>query len=97
MPESRFLTKWYKLGVIYSKDGYSVRPGRDRILYFEDKRVMTINADMGPTQTVIFSGSIGRWDEDPSVSVNDQKKQEILKRVRQALESQGETVRILEY
>lgn len=95
MSQSKFWTKWYGRGVIHSSEGYSIHPGRDRLVYREGKRSMSITVDMGPNAFDVFIESIGRWDDDLEHTVDETTKTEIIERIRKALESQRQSVRFL--
>lgn len=87
-----FTTRWLKPGTIKSDEGFSVLPKRDRLIYQEANRTMTVNCDMGVRGFAVFISSVGRWDDDPDNSISPKKAQEILNNIRRALESQGQTV-----
>jgi hypothetical protein len=87
-----FKTSWFKPGVILSDEGFSVLPKRDRLLYREGKRTMTVTVDMGVNGFTIFLASIARWDDNLGESITPEKAREIAGNIRRALESQEQKV-----
>jgi hypothetical protein len=92
---TRFRRSWLKPGSILSDEGFSILPKRDRLVYFEANRKMTVTVDMGVRGFTVFLGSIARWDGDPERTIPSEKKQQIADNIRRALESQGQTVNFL--
>jgi len=87
-----FRTSWLKPGVVLSDEGFSILPKRDRLLYREGDRTMTVSVDVGPRGFTVFLISIARWDDDPGATIAPEKAQEIADNIRRALESQGQEV-----
>ena len=88
--------KWFHASQIVSDEGFSVAVvGRDRLVYREGERSMSVTVDAGAKAYDIFVISIGRWDDDPADSVSEQQRVRIAERIRRALESQGNQVSLL--
>lgn len=87
-----FARSWLKPGVILSDEGFSVLPKRDRLVYREGKRTMTVSVDMGNKGFTVFLASIVRWDDGPATSISAEKANDIADKIRRALESQGQQV-----
>jgi hypothetical protein len=92
---TRFRTSWLKPGRILSDGGFSILPKRDRLVYCEVNRTMTVTVDMGVKGFTVFLRSIGRWDDDPGRPIPSEKPQQIADTIRRALESQGQTLDFL--
>ena len=90
-----FRTRWFDRAVIHSDEGFSVHPGRDRLVYCEGKRTMTVTVEMGGKGFDVFVVTIGRWDDDPQHRVDESKIGEISERITMALKSRGLDVRLL--
>lgn len=91
-----FRTSWLKPGTILSDEGFSVVPKRDRLIYREAGRSMTITVDMGPKGFTVFVTSIARWDDDPRHMIAPDKVRQIANNIQRALESQGQKVDLLD-
>jgi hypothetical protein len=87
-----FRTSWLRSGTILSDEGFSVLPKRDRLVYREGERAMTVSVDMGVGVFTVFLASIARWHDDPERTITSEKAKEIADNIRRALESQGQKV-----
>ena len=84
--------RWFTRGRIDSDEGFSVALGRDAVAYWEGSRRMLITADAGAGKVVVFTESIGRWDDDLSHSVCSEERERIAHNIQRAFESQGQSV-----
>jgi hypothetical protein len=80
---------------IYSDEGFFVAVGKDKLIYSEGERRMSITVEMGSRGFAIYKDTIGRWDDKPSVLVGESERRRIENNVRRALESQGQLVVML--
>jgi hypothetical protein len=75
-------------GAIYSDEGFSVSLAvRTEMTYRESRRKMTLAGERTNNGFVVNSSTIGPWDDGGSIDAT--KKEEIIDRIRRALESQG--------
>jgi hypothetical protein len=56
---------------------------------------MAITVDMGAGKVVVFTGTIGRWDDNPMSRVSEDERRRITGNIQRALESQGHSVELL--
>jgi hypothetical protein len=77
---------------IYSDEGFFVVPGKDCLVYNEAGRKMTMTVEMGKNGFAIYEETVGRWDDNPAISVSNDERKRVGDNVRRALESQGQTV-----
>lgn len=81
MFKERFLS-----GAIESDEGFSVRElGRDRLVYVEGGRRMSITIDNSLGEVVIFLDSVGRWNDDPGTGIDDETRSRVVENIRRAL------------
>ena len=75
-------------GRIYSDQGYSVGiTDRTHLEYREGRRVMSVPGELGTNGFVLYTDTMNAWDD--LLKVDDIKKREIIQRIKEALESQG--------
>jgi len=86
--------RWLRAGWIDSHEGFSVKLGRDTLIYQEGRRRMAITVDSGGEAVVIFSKGLGRWNDDMEHSVGAEEKSRIEGNAKRALESQGYIVEL---
>jgi hypothetical protein len=84
--------RWTHSNRIYSDEGFFIAVGRDTLIYYEGKRKMTITVEGGFKGFAVYLETIGRWDDDPTHPVDDEKKRQIADAIKRALESQGQSV-----
>jgi hypothetical protein len=88
--------RWPHSERIYSDDeSFFISVGKDGLIYHEGNRRMTITVEMGAKGFAVYEETIGRWDDDLEHSVDDHTKHQITRRIRQALESQGQSVLLI--
>jgi hypothetical protein len=80
---------------IYSDEGFFVAVFRDQLIYYEGRRKMTITVEMGAHGFAVYSDTIGRWDDDPLSSVTAAERNRIEDNIKRAVESQGQSVLLL--
>jgi hypothetical protein len=90
-----FRTSWLRPGTILSDERFSVLPKRDRLVYRDGGRTMTVSVDMGAGVFTVFLVSIARWHDDPETTITSEKVKEIADNIRRALESQGQQVKFV--
>jgi len=56
---------------------------------------MAITVDMGAGKVVVFTSTIGRWDDNPMSRVSEDERRRITHNIEHALESQGHSVELL--
>jgi hypothetical protein len=78
-----------------SPDHFSVTFGRDWLVYEKGGRKMTISADAGCDQIVIFTETLGRWDDDFEHRLDEPLRDKILHDIAQNLTERGLEVKIL--
>jgi hypothetical protein len=92
-----FRRGWFRRNWIYSDEGFSVQvAGRFAVIYREGKRRMAVSVEMLTRGFAISLERIGRWDDDPIRSIGEREKHRIVLNIKRALESQGESVELLE-
>jgi len=74
---------------IISSEGFVVETGRDRLVYQENGRRMTITTELEPTGWAVALDTIARWDDDLSRSIASEERNRIAANIKRALESQG--------
>ena len=97
MKSGMFKRGWFRRNTIYSDEGFSVQiSNRSSLVYRgNDGRKMAITIEMELHGYAVWLDTIGRWDDDPYHTVDEDEKKEIAERVRLALESQGQKVNLL--
>jgi hypothetical protein len=70
---------------VVSDEGFSVKWGRDALLYKEHERTMTVTIDWGGNGITLFSGSVTRWDDDPSTLIDKDAQGAIVNNIFRAL------------
>jgi hypothetical protein len=90
-----FRTPWLNKSKVLSDEGFYVEIGRDWLVYQRGDRRMTMTCDVGGPEINVFTDTANRWDDDPSVEVDEQTRSTILNDVTRALEWRGLQVRLL--
>jgi hypothetical protein len=80
-----YRNRWFKRGRIYSDEGFWVACGRDKIIYCEAGRKMTVTTDW----SWINVYTVNRWDDDPMNAVDASTQARIVDNIRRAMEWAG--------
>lgn len=79
-----FKNTWFT-GIV-SDEGFSVRMGnRDSFVYEEKGHRMTFSIDWGADTIVLFTETMNRWDDAPSIQVDGSTQRRIVDNVSRAL------------
>jgi hypothetical protein len=74
----------------------SVTFGRDWLLYNRNGRKMSITADAGAYEIVVFRDTVSRWDDTPMDMISNQERNKILQDIEDALSRKGLTARFVD-
>jgi hypothetical protein len=95
-----FKNKWWMGTKVVSDEGFSIEWGRDLLVYREDGRSMSVTVDYGANDINVFTDSVTRWDDNPSVLIDKTVQERIVSNIFRALtfyqERQHGKVRLIE-
>ena len=89
-----FKRGFFSGAITETTEGFSVRVGRDWLVYTGGERRMHVTVDFAGI-CVVFLSTVGRWDDEPDRSVGDEEQRRIASGIKRALESQGIAVEFM--